>query len=110
MRRGSHDPMMAVIFTTESKDNSLLTQDKGDRSDEAEWQEVLRKLDQHSLQPFGSKRIYIDGLVRIVTDREILIIKRNEQRFWTATAAREDAEATLVQAIQLQQIHQETHS
>jgi hypothetical protein len=30
-----------------------------------------------------------------VTDREILFIKRNERRFWTSTAAREDAESAL---------------
>src|SRR3984893_11567404 len=42
-----------------------------------------------------SSRIFIDTFFRHVGNQEILFIKRNEQRFWTRTAAREDAESTL---------------
>ncbi|GAJ20576.1 unnamed protein product [marine sediment metagenome] len=47
----------------------------------------------------GSSRIYIEGLERSVTEEEILIIKRNENRLWTKSMAREDAEAMLVKAM-----------
>ena len=40
-------------------------------------------------------------LIRILTDSEIAIIKRNEHRLWTRSAARDDAEATMAMAIQL---------
>lgn len=63
----------------------------------AQWDEVLRLLDRSSQMPFGSRQIYVEGLARIVSGSDILIVKRNEQRLWTPSAAREDAEATLVQ-------------
>jgi len=70
-----------------------------ERSDSREWQHLLLELDKASLQPRGSKQVIIDGITRIVSDSYIAIIKRNEQRLWTRSAAREDAEAALVQAI-----------
>ena len=42
-----------------------------------------------------SPRFFIDTFFRYVGDREIIFIKRNEQRFWTRTAAREDVELAL---------------
>ncbi|HYT44580.1 MAG TPA: hypothetical protein VEP90_19775, partial [Methylomirabilota bacterium] len=50
-----------------------------------------------------NQRIYIDSMVRVVTDTEIYIIKRDERRLWTRSMAREDAEATLLQAMYLQE-------
>jgi hypothetical protein len=41
-------------------------------------------------------------MIRAVTDTEIIIIKQNENRLWTKSMAREDAEVTLLQAIDLQ--------
>jgi hypothetical protein len=48
-----------------------------------------------------SQHIYIDNVVRAVTDTDIIIVKRDHQRLWSRSVAREDAEATLLQAIQL---------
>jgi hypothetical protein len=42
-------------------------------------------------------------MVRVVSDTDIFVIKRNEKRLWTASAAREDAEAALLQAMYLQE-------
>jgi hypothetical protein len=47
------------------------------------------------LVPAGTSRIFIDTFFRYVSDREILFVKRNERRFWTRTAAREDAESAV---------------
>ncbi len=64
----------------------------------------------HALNRLGSglfdveelrHRLYRDCMLRAVSDTAIVIVKRNEQRLWTATAAREDAEATLLQAMEL---------
>ena len=63
----------------------------------------MRKLNSASIQHEGSRRIFIDGVVRIVSETEIIVIKRNERRFWTASMAREDAEATVKQAMELQE-------
>ncbi len=91
-------PMLAVVFTTQTKGDVLpeLT-----LSDEEEWVYLLNQCDKILLQPV-SRNIYIDGMVRAVSDTDIIVIKRNEQRLWTRSLAREDAEATLLQAMQLQ--------
>ena len=61
-----------------------------------------REVGRESSHPFGAKHIYIDGMTRIVGENDIAIIKRNERRLWTRTAAREDAEATQLQAVRKQ--------
>lgn len=93
-------PMVAVILETTETGNSdeLLTEDN-----RADWASVMRKLDEASTQHEGSRRIFIDGVVRMVGDTEIIVIKRNERRLWSASMAREDAEATIKRAIELQE-------
>lgn len=91
--------MLAVVFATKSLKEPL---PEINNSDEKEWASVLKRLEKTSMVPFGSRQVYVEGLVRSVSDTEIIIIKRNEKRLWTASMAREDAEATLLQAIHLQ--------
>jgi type I restriction-modification system DNA methylase subunit len=86
--------MLAIIFTfhdagddTEKPDNI-----------QSEWDDILIKLDK-TLGEKISSRIYLDGLARAVSNDSIIIIKRNELRFWTKSMAREDAEGTLVQSM-----------
>ena len=68
---------------------------------EASWSAVL---DRYSIsldeQRVGGLLAY--GALRAVTDSATVIVKRNEQRLWSATAARDDAEATAAQAMALQ--------
>ena len=94
-------PLLAVLFSTETKESAVAT--PAPESDGSTWAEVLRSLDKHSRQPAGSRRIYTDTFVRLVSENQILIIKRNEARFWTRSAARQDAEATQLQAMNLQE-------
>lgn len=88
--------MVAVIFEAEMADEPL---PDPSNTDEQEWGELLATLDKSIRQPTRAKRVFIDGLVRIVTDSEIAILKRNERRLWTRSAARDDAEATMVMAM-----------
>ncbi|PJF38572.1 MAG: N-6 DNA methylase, partial [Phototrophicales bacterium] len=97
--RPSHVPMLAVVLTTQEYEAPL---PPIEQSDEEEWQNLLRQLSQTLRQPV-STQVYIDGMVRAVTDTNVLIIKRNERRLWTRSLAREDAEATLLQAINMQE-------
>lgn len=99
IRPGRNIPMIAIVFSTQYKKKPL---GPVKESDMAQWNKVLKKLDNTLLTPI-SKRIYIDGVVRAVFDTDIMIIKRNERRLWTRSMAREDAEATLLQAIHLQE-------
>ncbi len=91
-------PMVAVIFTTINKDDPL---PRFTATQSEAWQYSLSRC-ADTLQLPISRDVYIDGMVRAVTDTEIFIIRRNEQRLWTRSTGREDAEATLLQAIDLQ--------
>jgi hypothetical protein len=89
----SHAPLLAVHFTTHYKRNAL----PKPREDDAEaWRTLLTRLETDSLTHANSSRIFIDTFFRYISDREVLFIKRSERRFWTRTAAREDAESALV--------------
>jgi hypothetical protein len=83
---------MGVSFTTQYK-NAPLSEDNED--DAQQWRSLLAKLDRSSHVHANSSRIFVDSFFRYVSDSEILFIKRNERRFWTRTAAREDAESAL---------------
>jgi len=92
-------PMLAVVFSTEQQDVPL---PEPSESLEEAWHSVLHLLGKSSLQPYHARRVFIDGMVRVVTETDIVLIKRNERRLWTRSAAREDAEATLHQIIRCQ--------
>lgn len=97
--RPSRIPMLAVVFTTQEQNQQLPVIEV---TDEAGWDKLLERLSKTRRQPVNS-HIYIDGMVRTVTDTNIFIIKRNERRLWTRSLAREDAEATLLQAMIMQE-------
>jgi len=88
--------MVGVVFSTQQKG---YTPKQIATSPHHEWSEILLSLGKSMMVPFRSQSIYIDGIVRAVTNEQITIIKRNENRLWTRSMAREDAEATLVQAM-----------
>lgn len=86
--------MVAAIFEVKrkgalAKGQIIFSNDK--------WNQILQN--EFFSTPYHSRNIYLDGIARVVTHSEIIIIKRNERRFWTRSMAREDAEATLVQAM-----------
>jgi hypothetical protein len=85
-------PLMAVSFATHYKNQPI---PQSDADDAQAWKAVLAMLGKTSRTHAGSSRIFIDSFFRYVSESEILFIKRNEQRFWTRTAAREDAESAL---------------
>lgn len=88
--------MLAATFKVDRKDGKR-EQGKIVFSDNS-WDNLLDNSDVF-ITPFGSRSIYLDGIVRIITENEIIIIKRNELRYWTRSIAREDAQATLLQAM-----------
>lgn len=93
-------PLLAVLFTLHDQQAPRRTKQSGALDD---WADVLELLDKNSREFAGSRSIYIDSFVRLVTENTILLVKRNEKRFWTSTAARQDAEATQLQAMLLQE-------
>jgi hypothetical protein len=84
--------MLAVVFSLVPVGSSKPSREFG----KPEWDQLLAGLGHTAMHAGYAKRVYLDGLVRIVTDQDITIIKRNERRHWTASMAREDAEATML--------------
>ena len=91
-------PILAVVFETQERSTGAFGVSDADDQD---WGSVLERLGQALELPLTTT-IRIAGTLRSVSERSIVIVKRNEQRLWTASAAREDAEATILQAINLQ--------
>lgn len=84
----SRAPLLAVSF---SRDNNRppLSNDNDD------WRRVLDKLRGDSQLQSAGSRVFVDTFFRHVGQQELLFVKRNEKRFWSRTAAREDAGSTL---------------
>nr|VFK45329.1 MAG: N-6 DNA Methylase [Candidatus Kentron sp. TC] len=78
---------------------------KWDERDQ-EWKAVLDRLGNSGYYPMDQAgMLYADTFVRMVGKHEILIIKRNEQGHWTRSAALNDADATIAQAMHIQEEH-----
>ena len=86
----SRAPLLAISFGIYDKRAPL-----PNGGEQEEWRNVLVKLDQASLVPAGGPRIFIDTFFRYVGDQELLFVKRNQQRFWSRSAPREDVASTL---------------
>jgi hypothetical protein len=93
--RPQHIHMIAIVFSAQEKGASL---PEGAPNDEYAWADVLAKCSKSLLRPVSS-RVYMDGIVRAISDNDMIVIKRDERRLWTRSMAREDAEAILVQAM-----------
>lgn len=96
----SYPPFLAAVFTTQFKSDRESSEFSKAYSNE--WQIVMNQLASELRQPI-SKKIYVDGMVRAVSDTSIVVIKRDESQFWTRSRAREDAEATMLQVMNLNQ-------
>ncbi len=92
---GAHGNMLAVEFFPADKGDSWNLKPKNDS-----WRYILEQIGKALPQPMGISQILLDGLVYVISDDKIIIIKRNTKRFWTRSLAREDANATLCKAMQ----------
>lgn len=88
--------ILCVVFTTQPAEGRVETDLL------QEWPAVLEGLEAVVDRPVG-RELFVNGVLRAVTDTDIVIAKRDERRLWTASAAREDVEATTLRVIQLQQ-------
>jgi len=91
---GAHGNMVAVEFFPAEKDARWDLKPK-----DASWSYILEQLGMSLPQPMGTSQILLDGVVHVVSKQGIIIIKRNEKRFWTRSLAREDADATICKAM-----------
>lgn len=87
---GAHGNMLAIEFYPADRDDPWNLKPKNDS-----WSQLLEQIGDRLPQQMGASEILLDGLAHIISDDAIIIIKRNEKRFWTRSIAREDADATL---------------
>lgn len=100
----SRAPLLAVLFETRYKNTVLPAPPENGTG---AWRDVLTKLEQSSRVPVNGSRIFIDTFFRVISEREMLFIKRDERRFWTRTAAREDAESALTHLMNVEDLAQD---
>ena len=81
--------MLAVVFSTQEYG------EKPQPVSELEQKQRIESLNQLIKQK--------NGLVCLVSNTEIIIIKRNEQRLWTCNMARKDAGEAMLQLLNLQE-------
>jgi hypothetical protein len=87
---GAHGTVIAVEFYPADKEDVWILNVNDDS-----WKCVLDQLEKSLRYPIGTTQILLDGMVHAVSDDSVIIIKRNERRFWTNSLAREDADVTL---------------
>ena len=91
--------IIAVVFETREIGTEGGTPRRPDHDEQ--WSVALRRLGvQWEAQE--SQGILRYGMVRAVSDTAIVVVKRNERHLWTATAARQDADATAAQVMTME--------
>ena len=85
----SGNTLALEFYPADKKDKWNLTPKKNS------WESLLDDLNEALPRPMGSSQILLEGLDYAVSEYSIIVIKRNEKRFWTRSLAREDAESTL---------------
>lgn len=93
-------PMIAVTFSLQSKDEAIT---EISSSEQDRWSTALLSLADDLLVPYHSSCVYVDGMVRAVTESDIIIIKRADKRLWTRSMAREDVDAAMVRIMTAQE-------
>jgi hypothetical protein len=99
IHRDEPSGILATVFETQMRDDGIENVDL--HADEASWSAVMQRLGE-TLTRERAASLRSHGVIRVVTDSAIIIVKRDERRLWSATTGREDAEATTVQAMCLQ--------
>lgn len=87
--------VIAVVF--DARERGRGAPDGDASSESASWQAPLERIGRR----FTAGSLLAHGIIRAVSDTDIVVVKRDEQRMWTATAAREDSDATALQVLAL---------
>ena len=70
-------------------------------TDDAQWQHWFRRLSKTLRQEYR-ERIYIDRVIKELSNSSMFIIKRAERRLWTKSQARQDAQEFLTEVFKLE--------
>ncbi|MFH1527961.1 MAG: N-6 DNA methylase, partial [Bacteroidota bacterium] len=91
---GAHENIVALEFYPADKRSKRILK----LNDEL-LKDILEQIRVYLPQPMGVSQIILDGLIYVVSKSGIIIVKRNEKRFWTRSLAREDADTTLAKVM-----------
>jgi type I restriction-modification system DNA methylase subunit len=100
---GAHNNMVAIEFFPAISKDTLNLEPKNNS-----WGYILEQIGDKLPIPMGTSKILLDSMVYVVTDTGIIVIKRNEKRFWTRSLAREDADTTICKAMVEQEENRKT--
>ena len=98
------DSKMETVIHSDSSNSMIAIEfypvDKADTSNlhfkrNDSWRSVMGRFSDTSHTCPNASQIIIDGVFHVVSNTAIIILKRNEKRFWTKSLAREDADITL---------------
>jgi hypothetical protein len=70
-------------------------------TDDSEWQRWFKRLSKSLRKEYGAG-IYIDSIVKELSNSSMFIIKRAERRLWTKSQARQDAHELLTEVFKLE--------
>lgn len=70
-------------------------------TDDSEWQRWFKRLNK-SLRKEYSTGIYVDNIVKELSNSSMFIVKRAERRLWTKSQARQDAQELLTEVFKLE--------
>lgn len=87
--------LIGAIFEIQDDESVNVSSDES-----ADWEALMDRLS-ISLSSATAVSVRTEGMLRSVSDTSIVVIKGREARLWSASAAREDAEATMLQAMKL---------
>ena len=79
-----------------------------DKNEIKSWKDAIRLIEKNSSIKINHA-IYVEQFLRFISNDFLFIIKRNERRLWSRTAAREDAMALFAQSQTLPQLQTVTH-
>lgn len=98
------DAIAAIFFITQAEESPNIEQESiRDWADAAKFIIGNSKIE-------VSQAIYVEQFLRLVSEKYLVIVKRNERRLWSRTAAREDANALFAQSMSLPQIELPTYA
>lgn len=86
----THKTLIALEFFPADKDDDWELKPKTDT-----WHLFLDQVEKYLQHPISTSYIISDGIVHVVSDESVVVIKRNEKRFWTRSLAQEDSDITL---------------
>lgn len=91
---GRRQPLIAAVFSVQEAGNIY------EPASTPDWDIVLGSLGA-AWDSRHTAAVRSEGVLRSTSESSVVVVRRNEARLWTSSTARDDAEATMIQAMRL---------